>query len=151
MALTIEEDDDEAKVVDQGFNANKVITLNVGGVKYVTTVQTLTGYESMLKARFSGKYAVKPQQDGSYFIDRDGKLFAFILEYLRTGQLILPSDWDKADIWRFYVEVKYFMVKSLFDTVLCKLFDSKLITKEANKQLIFRKIAEMMNNSIWKW
>ena len=138
MALSLEEE--ETKSID----TNKVINLNVGGVKYMTTIQTLIGYDSILKVRFSGKYAIKSQEDGSYFIDRDGELFRFILEYFRTGQLMLPSGWEDSDIWRFYLEVKYFMVKSLFDTVLCKMFKSELIIKQRNKQLIFSKIAEIM-------
>eukprot|EP01084_Bolivina_argentea_P106245 190180_1 len=58
-----------------------VIILNVGGVKYHTTIQTLTGYKSMLQARFSSKYAMKPSSDGSFFIDGDGELFRYILKY----------------------------------------------------------------------
>ena len=43
---------------------------------------------SMLHAMFSGRFDTKPSEDGSYFIDRDGTHFLYILNYLRTGQLI---------------------------------------------------------------
>ena len=46
----------------------------------------------MLHAMFSGRFDTKPSEDGSYFIDRDGTHFRYILNYLRTGQLILPED-----------------------------------------------------------
>ncbi len=47
---------------------------------------------SMLHAMFSGRFDTKPSEDGSYFIDRDGTHFRYILNYLRTGQLIVPQD-----------------------------------------------------------
>jgi len=46
----------------------------------------------MLHAMFSGRFDTKPAGDGSYFIDRDGTHFRYILNYLRTGQLIVPKD-----------------------------------------------------------
>ena len=46
----------------------------------------------MLHAMFSGRFDTKPAEDGSYFIDRDGTHFRYILNYLRTGQLIVPED-----------------------------------------------------------
>ena len=46
----------------------------------------------MLHAMFSGRFDTKPNEDGSYFIDRDGTHFRYILNYLRTGQLLLPED-----------------------------------------------------------
>eukprot|EP01084_Bolivina_argentea_P136064 239669_1 len=117
---------------DHNFDLSNdgVVVLNVGGIKYQTTLQTLTGYQSMLKARFSSKYSIKPSSDGSFFIDGDGQLFHYILKYLRTGSLLLPKTWNKSDIWEFYVETKYFMIKSLFNKVLLKLFDSKIMTHD---------------------
>jgi hypothetical protein len=29
---------------------------------------------------------------GAYFIDRDGELFAYVLDYLRNGKLLLPEN-----------------------------------------------------------
>ena len=45
----------------------------------------------MLAATFSGKFEVKPSEDRAFFIDRNGKRFRFILNYLRTGKLSLPK------------------------------------------------------------
>ena len=69
------------------------IMLNVGGQYFTTTLQTLTKDKgSMLHAMFSGRFYSKPAEDGSYFIDRDGTHFRYILNYLRTGRLLLPKD-----------------------------------------------------------
>ena len=66
--------------------------LNVGGHFFTTSIQTLTkDPNSMLAAMFSGKFEMKPCEDGSFFIDRDGTHFRFILNYLRTGELTLPK------------------------------------------------------------
>ena len=46
----------------------------------------------MLHAMFSGRFDTKPSEDGSYFIDRDGTHFRYILNYLRMGELIVPDD-----------------------------------------------------------
>eukprot|EP01083_Nonionella_stella_P091588 256135_1 len=131
---------------DNHLRNGGVIMLNVGGVKYQTTIQTLTGYTSMLKARFSSKFAQKPSDDGSYFVDGDGELFRYILKYLRTGTLLLPSAWKRDKIWEFYVEVKYFTVESLFNKVLLKLFNSSIVTNDTLKLQVIRKIEE-----VFKW
>ena len=68
------------------------VNLNVGGQHFTTTVQTLTrDPDSMLAAMFSGRFPMKPSADGTFFIDRDGTYFRYILNYLRDGKLSLPE------------------------------------------------------------
>ncbi len=60
------------------------VKLDVGGQKYVTSKVTLTSDpDSLLAAMFSGVHPIKCEEDGSYFIDRDGTYFRYILNYLR--------------------------------------------------------------------
>lgn len=67
------------------------IKLNVGGVEYTTSCGTLARYpSSMLESLVSGRFEVKRLEDGSVFIDRDGRLFGIILNALRTGTLSVP-------------------------------------------------------------
>jgi len=65
------------------------VKLNVGGVKYETTLTTLTadGDDSMLGSMFSGRHALHPNEDGEIFIDRDGKHFGHILNVLRDSSV----------------------------------------------------------------
>ena len=71
---------------------SSTVKLDVGGQHFTTTVQTLTkDPNSMLAAMFSGKFEMKPSEDGSFFIDGDGTHFRFILNFLRTGKLTLPA------------------------------------------------------------
>ena len=52
------------------------VKLNVGGVVYKTSVSTLRSQpNSMLAAMFSDLFELQPEEDGAYFIDRDGDLF----------------------------------------------------------------------------
>ena len=63
-----------------------MIELNVGGSHYTTLLSTLTkDADSNLAAMFTGKLPVYKDKDGRYFLDGDGKLFQYILDYLRTG------------------------------------------------------------------
>ena len=53
------------------------VKLNVGGKIYKTTLSTLLkDPNSMLTAMFSGRHELnQDEEDGAYFIDRDGELF----------------------------------------------------------------------------
>jgi hypothetical protein len=74
------ESDDRDKLPDK----YGIINLNIGGKLYATTLETLRkDSNSMLYAMFSGLYKVTKDGNGAYFIDRDGKYFRYILNYLR--------------------------------------------------------------------
>ena len=80
----------EKKRIQETKTFEKIVTLNVGGTKYITSLSTLTKYpDSMLGAMFSGRHALPQQEDGSFFIDRDGDTFSNILSYLRDRSIIL--------------------------------------------------------------
>ena len=57
----------------------KHIKLNVGGQIFKTSIETLVkDPDSMLAAMFSKRFDVKPdEEDGAYFIDRDGTHFRY--------------------------------------------------------------------------
>jgi len=74
-----------------------VVKLNIGGYKYITTRQTLLKSNcSMENNFFTGLLSPNFLQDNMLigdwiFIDRDGKYFECILEYLRTGDIVIPD------------------------------------------------------------
>ena len=77
------------------------IVLDVGGMHYSTSRTTLTKYpESMLGVMFSGRHDLETMQceDGSFFIDRDGTHFRYILNYLRDGEGVIESFPKSVDI-----------------------------------------------------
>ena len=88
LAAEMKDWEEEKERVKQTKVFDKVITVNVGGTRYTTTLSTLTKYpDSMLGVMFSGRHDLPQQEDGSYFIDRDGEVFKYILMYLRDRDL----------------------------------------------------------------
>ena len=89
-------DDEIRRVQELNRISDARVRLNIGGHTYMTSTLTLTrDVDSMLAAMFSGRHALTQEADGSYFIDRDGTHFRYILNYLRDGGLrngALPTD-----------------------------------------------------------
>ena len=89
-----------------------VISLNVGGVVYTASLTTLKRYsKSMLAAMFSGRMPLETDANGNYFIDRDGKLFRHVLNFLRSGQLHLPKGFTELE--QLKQEVDFYQLKDM--------------------------------------
>ncbi|GAB4857228.1 FH protein interacting protein fip2 [Ancistrocladus abbreviatus] len=87
-----------------------IVRLNIGGKKFCTTVDTLTQREpdSMLAAMFSGRHTVCPDSNKGYvFVDRDGKHFRHILNWLRDGVVPALKDWEYSELLR---EAEYYQL-----------------------------------------
>lgn len=90
----------------------KPVTLNVGGHLYTTTMSTLQRYpDSMLGGMFRGDLPTTRDAQGNYFIDRDGTLFRYILNFLRTSELILPVNFTEMDLLR--KEADFYQIEPL--------------------------------------
>lgn len=88
-----------------------IVELNVGGVFYTTALSTLTrDGESLLAQMFTGRSREPVLRDskGKYFIDRDGVLFRYTLDYLRDGTLTLPHNFHERD--RLKQEADFFQL-----------------------------------------
>lgn len=106
-----EKEKEKEKIVDQQLRSSKKIKLDVGGVHYSTSITTLTSHpNSMLAAMFSGRFSLEKDEDGCFFIDRDGRLFGIILSWLRTGVL---SYTEHADLIALKEEAKYFQLEEM--------------------------------------
>ena len=91
-----------------------IVKLNVGGQHFTTSLQTLTrDPNSMLAAMFSGRHEVQTTEDGSFFIDRDGTYFRFLLNYLRNGELILPD--GATFLKELEAEAKFYQLQGILD------------------------------------
>eukprot|EP00735_Rhodelphis_limneticus_P007077 TRINITY_DN19573_c0_g1::TRINITY_DN19573_c0_g1_i1::g.24601::m.24601 TRINITY_DN19573_c0_g1::TRINITY_DN19573_c0_g1_i1::g.24601 ORF type:complete len:287 (-),score=40.17,sp/Q9Y597/KCTD3_HUMAN/49.12/8e-21,BTB_2/PF02214.17/4.2e-18,BTB/PF00651.26/0.16 TRINITY_DN19573_c0_g1_i1:117-977(-) len=66
-----------------------IVKLNIGGIRYITTDTTLTRGETFFSGLLSGRFRDIRDEEGAYFIDRDGRAFEPILNFLRTGTLDL--------------------------------------------------------------
>ena len=67
----------------------------------------------MLAAMFSGMFEMKANEDGAFFIDRDGTHFRFILNYLRNGELILPD--GATFLKELEAEAKFYQIQGILD------------------------------------
>ena len=73
-------------------SGNQNIGLNVGGKIYQTTRSTLTSEPgSFFCAMLSGETQTQRDEHGNYMIDRDGDIFRYVMDFLRSGNLVLPS------------------------------------------------------------
>ena len=89
-----------------------VVELNVGGQLYTTSLPTLLkDSDSLLSAMFSGRQKIPRDSRGRFFIDRDGVLFRYILDYLRNSKLALPEEFMERE--RLVVEAEYFKLKGM--------------------------------------
>jgi len=99
------------------LKSSDIVRLNVGGELFTTTRATLIRYpDSMLGAMFSGAMDTARDESGCYFIDRDGTTFRHILNFLRCGQLVLPSGFSQLDL--LAVESDFYRLDPLIDAIL---------------------------------
>ena len=126
---------------------SSTIKLNVGGQHFTTSLQTLTkDTGSMLHAMFSGRFDTKPAEDGSYFIDRDGTNFRYILNYLRTGRLLLPG--DQLVRKELLEEAEFYQIRGLINGLNPPLFEgSKILSSEQKVLLANTWLKEKPGNS----
>ncbi|KAL9954739.1 hypothetical protein ACROYT_G042313 [Oculina patagonica] len=132
--------DSMSKKLDRVHFSSK-INLDVAGHLFKTSVQTLTkDPNSMLAAMFSGRFEMKPSEDGSFFIDRDGTHFRFILNYLRTGKLILPE--GATFLKELEEEAEFYQIQGIID----ELKVSKPSTIKASKPSKAFEESEILTN-----
>lgn len=94
----------------------EVVELNVGGVFYTTSLKTLTQEpESLLCQLFSKKEGLVKDAKGRYFIDRDGVLFRYVLDFLRDQTLLLPQAFRERD--RLIREATYFRLAKMIEAI----------------------------------
>lgn len=113
---------DSHKTVIKG-NTSKYVKLNVGGSLHYTTIGTLVKHDTMLRAMFSGRMEVLTDSEGWILIDRCGKHFGSILNFLRDGTLPLPE--NRRELLELQQEAKYYLVQDL-----CTLIESALKVRE---------------------
>lgn len=89
------------------------VHIDVGGTIYTSSLETLTRFcDSRLARMFNGSIPiVLDSLKQHYFIDRDGKMFRHILNYLRTGTLTIPDSY--AEMTLLKEEAKYYELHSL--------------------------------------
>jgi BTB/POZ domain-containing adapter for CUL3-mediated RhoA degradation protein len=109
----------------------KYVKLNVGNHLFLSSFDTLTKEDTMFKAMFSGRMEVVQDSEGKkkvlrifkyllnkigwVLIDRDGKHFNIILNYLRDGTLHLSDCIQTLN--ELLHEAKFYCIQSLIEII----------------------------------
>lgn len=80
------------------------VVLNVGGTRYETYTSTLCKYQptmlsSMFRPRDDSDVKIAPVRrsaNGEYLLDRNGRAFEAVLEFLRSGLFFVPPGVSEA-------------------------------------------------------
>ncbi len=127
------------------------IVLNVGGTRFETTLQTIRQFpaDSLVGRAFApGGLTMRPDPDGSYFFDRDGRAFGIILQAARIGRDpparppdMSPAAWlAELDFWAMRGDELAMSDKALADSrrVLEARLRSKLAAQVSTMVAFFR-------------
>ncbi|CAI2168585.1 1852_t:CDS:2 [Funneliformis geosporum] len=130
-------------------SCEKTIILNIGGIKYETFASTLTAHPTTYLGNLFEihRSSLNATKGNEYFFDRNGYAFRYILEWYRTGKILLSigtDDSKKAYITReeLMEELEYFQIpmENLKDR-----YDKNFIN---NATLIHRLAAEKVDEFI---
>uniref|UniRef100_A0A8B9GTB5 Potassium channel tetramerization domain containing 12 n=1 Tax=Astyanax mexicanus TaxID=7994 RepID=A0A8B9GTB5_ASTMX len=110
----------------------ELVELNVGGQVYVTRRSTLVSVPDSLLGRMFGQQSpaeLSTDTKGRFFLDRDGFLFRYILDYLRDGNLVLPDYFrERAGLRR---EAEFFQLRELARRLAPQVSKENSISDEA--------------------
>ncbi|NXE84048.1 KCNRG protein, partial [Cochlearius cochlearius] len=96
------------------MSSREVVVLSVGGVRFVTRASTLQQFpESRLARMLNDDDREFKPVNGEFFLDRDGTLFSYIMDFLRTLQVSLPTDFS--DYQRLQREAEFYGLDPLAD------------------------------------
>jgi len=95
----------------------EIVELNVGGVSYTTTLATLLADKTTLLAELfgEGRDSLAKDSKGRYFLDRDGVLFRYILDFLRDKALHLPEGFRERQ--RLLREAEHFKLAAMLECI----------------------------------
>lgn len=120
-----------------------ILELNIGGVFYTTALTTVKREgESLLGQIFNGssKVTVAKDSKGKYFIDRDGVLFRYVLDYLRNQKIVLPENFHEKE--RLKQEAEYYQLPNLV-----KMLNSAIMSPPKLGQLQHSKVPPISNSN----
>jgi len=106
-----------------------ILHLNVGGTNYSTTVSTISKYsDTMLAVMIQQEKEQRFIREGKeIFVDRDGFIFKYILEYLRNGDNVVLPD-DKSTLRNLLLEADFYQISGLKELIL----DQKTLNSKFN-------------------
>ena len=136
------------------FKIDKIVKINVGGYKFVTSKSMFDNCyltENFLTTMFSGVWEPNKDDHDHYFIDRDGKYFEHILNYLRDQeyQIVLKS-LDITVKKALYVEANYYRINELLSILKNYIYTGDELVNE-RVRIYWEKEAKWFIGTIYKY
>ncbi|CAF3752582.1 unnamed protein product [Rotaria socialis] len=130
------------------FNGNNdIITFNIGGHIYSTRRSTINenlDSQSYLSLIVKNQTKIQLDNNGHYFIDRDGKYFCYILNYFREKKLILPENFN--ELKQLFSEAKFYQIDGLINEIENHLNKTNETNKEYHRGFQFTLISNLEKN-----
>lgn len=105
-------EDEKAQIQQNCKFDSEVITINSGGKMIQTETAVLQSVPNSLLAKtFSGMHELK-KVDNDVFLDRDGKTFETLVNYLRNDRRVFPDFIYKNDEINFFKELHFWGIDS---------------------------------------
>eukprot|EP01100_Stratorugosa_tubuloviscum_P001121 TRINITY_DN124_c0_g1_i4.p1 TRINITY_DN124_c0_g1~~TRINITY_DN124_c0_g1_i4.p1 ORF type:complete len:273 (+),score=92.90 TRINITY_DN124_c0_g1_i4:95-913(+) len=130
----------------------KELILNVGGIRYSTSIETLNKIENSVFGEFfkENNWENELNDRKELFIDRNGEIFKYIIEYFRTGKIFLPL--SILEQRQFYEEASFYRIFHFNGTSLLNYEFQCILNKfygDKNKrwQLIYKATRGEFRNS----
>lgn len=100
-------------------SSTRIINLNVGGQPFATSRETLSAAgDSYFSSLIGNNFKVERDHQNNLFIDRDPKLFAIVLNFLRSQCTHLAVDkCNRAKLQALYAEAEFYAVAPLMEEV----------------------------------
>ncbi|CCD61639.1 BTB domain-containing protein [Caenorhabditis elegans] len=91
--------------------SGNTVKLNVGGTVFETLKSTLTKHDGFFKALIETDVPAEKDDSNCFFIDRSPKHFETVLNYMRSGDVVLPD--SKKDMLELKKEAEYYLLSNL--------------------------------------
>ncbi|KAM5288040.1 LOW QUALITY PROTEIN: potassium channel regulatory protein [Ctenodactylus gundi] len=128
-----------AAMLRSKVSQQELVIMNVGGKIFTARLSTIKQFPASRLSMLDGKDQEFKMVGGQIFVDRDGVLFSFTLDFLRTHQLVLPTD---SDYLRLQREALFYKLGSLVHLLSQHLLQPRAVLEvhflSRNTQAFFR-------------
>jgi hypothetical protein len=111
-----------------------IVNFNIGGQIYSTkrsTINDNVDSQAFLALIIKNQTKIQLDENGRYFIDRDGKYFSLILNYLREKKLFLSENFQ--EFKQLISEAKFYQIDRLINEI-----ENRLNRTNENNQIGFQ-------------